>query len=207
MSSQLEHWVKVEQELKKLAQYQVIVGFFGERNSKLLTIVRANEYGAHISPKNGKWLTIPTANVPDGSDGLPASPRDIKGLFRPKGKNVLCINKNGNLVVMFYLKKSVDIPSRPFIRTAWVNNKDKYTEMIKKGVERICFNGWTAKKLLSQLGETAATDIKKSSIEWLTPKNAPATVERKKGSNDPLVDTGNLQRSVTYKIVPIGGNL
>ncbi|MBD5430139.1 hypothetical protein [Lactobacillus sp.] len=206
MSNQVEHWKKAIQELKKLNNYQVAIGFFGERDSRLLTIVRANEYGAHIRPKNGQWLTIPTKEAEDGDNGLPRSAKEIKGLFRPKGKNILCVNRDGKLVVMYYLVKSVDIPARPFIRTAWIENKGKYASLIKSGIESICFENGTAEKLLKKLGETAASDIRKASIKLSKPSNAPVTVERK-GSNNPLVDTGELQKRVTYKIIPTGGKL
>lgn len=204
MSKQVEHWNKVIKELDYLNSHQVAIGFFGERDSKLLTIVRANEYGAHIKPKKGEWLVIPSKNVPDGSNGLPASSKEIKGLFRPKGKNVLCVNKNGKLVVMYYLKKSVDIPSRPFIRMAWLENKNKYGKMVKSGMEKILFHNGSAVKLLKQLGEIAQADIKKASIKLSKPANAPLTIDNK-GSDNPLVDTGDLQHRITYKIIEVGG--
>ena len=196
------NWDHVLKELKKLNRYQVAVGFFGERNSKLLTIVRANEYGAHIQPVNGQYLTIPTSKVPTGTDGLPARAKDIQGLFRPKGKNILCVSKGGELVVYYYLVKQVAIPARPFIRTAFIENQKKYKRYIIAGLNHITFDNDTASALLNRLGTVCVADIRKSSIKWAKPANAPATIERKKSSN-PLVDTGNLQRSVTYKIIPI----
>ena len=198
------NWDNVLKELDKLNKMQVIIGFFGEKNSRLLTIVRANEYGAHIVPKNGKWLTIPTKAVPDGSDGLPMSARNIPGLFRPKGKNILCINQDGELVTYFYLVKSVDIPSRPFMRTGFMKNKAKYKNMIEQGMMEITQGKITAMQLYDRLGTIAVSDMRDSLVRWKDPKNAPATIERK-GSANPLVDTGNMARSITYKIVRRGG--
>ena len=57
---------EVTKELDYLKTHQVVIGFFGKRESRLLTIVGANEFGATIKPKNGEWLWIPTKDCPKG---------------------------------------------------------------------------------------------------------------------------------------------
>lgn len=199
-------WPRVVEQLKILNHSKVRVGFFGDGESgeTLLTIVRANEYGAEISPKKGKFLTIPTSAVPRGVK----SPKGISGLFRPKNadgslqKRLVKRVKKGakyELVTYYYLVTHVSIPPRPFIRNAWNANKYNYERIIMNGVKSIIFNGVTAKSVLDQLGATAAADIQRSSIALRKPANAPATIDRKRSTN-PLVDTGELQRMVTYKV-------
>ncbi|QHJ84854.1 MAG: hypothetical protein [Bacteriophage sp.] len=196
-----DNFPKAIRELKKLDHSMIKVGFLaGVADFKLLVIVRANEYGAHIVPKHGKWLTIPSPDCPRGSDGLPKRAREIEGLFRPKGKNILCVNKGGELVTYFYLKKEVTIPARPFIRTAFAKNINKYGEIYKHGIENILLRNGTAAMLLARLGEECCADIRKSSIKWSKPPNAPITIANK-GANNPLVDTGMLQKRVTYQVV------
>lgn len=194
-------WPEIIAQLDKLSHTAVAIGYFGDSaDSKLLTIVKANEYGAHIQPKNGSWLTIPTKDTPMGTDGGPMSARDIPGLFRPQGKNVLATsNGNGDLKIMFYLVKEVTIPARPFIRTAMIENQNKYRNLIIKGINGIMSGDTTANQLLMKLGAIAVADIQKKMIGWSDPGNAPATVERK-GSNNPLVDKGILTRSVKFVI-------
>ena len=51
----------IEREMKYLNEYQVVIGFFGDEDSQLLEIVRANEYGADIVPKKGKYLWVPSS--------------------------------------------------------------------------------------------------------------------------------------------------
>lgn len=200
------NWPEVIKQLEILNHAKVRVGFFGDGESgeTLLTIVRANEYGAEISPKNGRFLTIPTSAVPRGVK----SAKEIDGLFRPKNKDGSLQNrlvkrvKKGakyELVTYYYLVTHVSIPPRPFIRNAWNANKHNYERIIKRGVEAIIFDGMTAETVLNRLGATAAADIQRSSIALRKPANAPATIERKKSTN-PLVDTGELQRMVTYKV-------
>ena len=194
------HFPKVISELRKLDNSVVAVGFLaGVADYKLLTIVRANDYVAHIVPKNGKWLTIPSKECPLGTDGLPMHARNVKGLFRPKGKNILCVNRGGELVVYYYLVKHVTIPARPFIRTAFIENETKYSKIVQNGVTRILNSTGTALELLNQLGEICSSDIRVSSIKWAKPPNAPVTIARK-GADNPLVDRGILQKKVTYQV-------
>ena len=54
-----------------------------------------------IRPVRAKMLTIPMH-----SDAFHHSARDFNDLFKPKGKNILARNVNGNLVAMFALAKS-----------------------------------------------------------------------------------------------------
>ena len=54
-----------------------------------------------IRPVRAKMLTIPMH-----PDAVHHSARDFNDLFKPKGKNILARNVNGNLVAMFALAKS-----------------------------------------------------------------------------------------------------
>ena len=54
-----------------------------------------------IRPVRAKTLTIPIH-----SDAFHHSARDFNDLFKPKGKNILARNVNGQLVAMFALAKS-----------------------------------------------------------------------------------------------------
>ena len=195
---------KIEKELNYLKQNQVAVGFFGEDDSLLLTVVRANEYGAHIVPKNTKYLWVPSSNAIHRY-GKTVRARDVKGLFVPKGKHVACVIENGKSVVYFYLMSKSDIPARPFLRKSLDENKKKYGQIIKAGIEDILYKSGTGKKLLSKLGITAVADIRRTLTRWTKPGNAPLTIANKKGQNDPLTDTGDLPKRVTWKIIPAGG--
>ena len=175
---------KIEKELSYLKSNQVAVGFFGEDDSLLLTVVRANEYGAHIVPKNTKYLWVPSSNAIHRY-GKTVRARDVK--------------------VYFYLMSKSDIPARPFLRKSLDENKKKYGQIIKAGIENILYNNGTGKNLLSKLGITAVADIRSTLTRWTKPGNAPLTIANKKGQNDPLTDTGDLPKRVTWKIIPTGG--
>lgn len=204
---------KVAEQLNYLKTHEVVIGFFGDEDPQLLTIVRANEFGAHIQPKKGEYLWIPNIKVlkPLGLEGK--KPSEIRGLFIPKGKKVACVtDEAGNLQICFYLMKEVSIPARPFIRNAAKDNRNKYKRYITVGVKRIIEGRKTGKELLEELGRMGVADIQNSSRRVLHPNNAMVTRENKKaksgkrdGSFDnPLRDTGELQKSVTYRIITRG---
>ena len=194
-------WDEAIRNLEELNRHYVAVGFFGEEKDRILMIAHVNEYGATIVPKNGNWLTLPTKNTPRKADGSAVPAREIPGIFRPKGKNVLCTSdKKGGLTIMYVLVKKVRIPSRPFMRSTLVNNISKYQEMVFKCVDEIIRGSWSWKEALKWVGETCVTDMQDSITTWTTPPNSALTVSRK-GIDDPLVDTGAMRASVTYKIM------
>ena len=57
----------------------------------------------------------------------------------------------------------------------------------------------TPSKALSIVGEVARADIIQSITDLKAPPNAESTIKQKKSTN-PLIDTGLMRRSVTYKV-------
>lgn len=200
----------VEKELDYLNKHEVIIGFFGDRDSEILTIVRANEYGANIVPKNSSGkLWVPSRQAIKDF-GKSVTVKDVKNKFGKKffvagSKKSAGINEGGKYTVYFYLLDKTRIPARPFIRTAFEQNKRKYQRYVKVGIDEIVYDGKTGKQLLTKLGKLGVSDLRASIKNWTKPGNAPLTIDNKKGANNPLVDTGGLIKKATYMIVPIGG--
>lgn len=203
---------KITKELKYLKTHEVQIGFWGDRDGHLLTIVRANEYGAKIVPhnKSGK-LWIPSREAIK-KYGKSVKPSDVKDLFvagskKVNGKKVLGksagIIENGKYVVLFYLLDHVRIPARPFLRKAFYDNQRKYRRLVKVGIDEIVYDDKTGHDLLVKLGKTGVSDVRESIVRWTKPGNAPLTIDNKRGTNNPLVDTGSLIKHVTYKIVRV----
>ena len=76
------------------------VGLIGITNVDIPGASRAYN-DINIRPVKAKMLTIPMH-----SDAFHHSARDFNDLFKPKGKNILARNVDGNLVAMFALAKS-----------------------------------------------------------------------------------------------------
>lgn len=86
------------------------------------------------------------------------------------------------------------VPPRPFFTNVIDGGKDYHTEY-KQYID----DGYTAMEALNLLGESMKQDIQREIIDLREPPNSPATIA-KKGSSNPLVDTGHMGDSVTYKI-------
>lgn len=185
---------RIESELEKLNKKSLQIGIFGEDDSFMAMIAGVNEFGATIRPKK-QYLTIPTPEA----KGRKA--RDIPGLFKPKGKKILAITdgKKG-LKVMFYLVKEVNIPERSFLRSTFDEREAEWHEFFSSNIDRILAGEITANQIYEQLGAKIASNIQNKIKETSSPSNAPSTIANK-GVDNPLINTGRLRQSVTWKVV------
>lgn len=90
------------------------------------------------------------------------------------------------------------IPERPFLRTAADATVEKRTRMTGELLTMITTGKMTLSQALSRMGVYMVSVIQKSITDLRTPPNAPSTIARKKSSN-PLIDTGQMRQSVTFK--------
>lgn len=88
------------------------------------------------------------------------------------------------------------IPSRPFLDVGVATGNQEYIALIADGIE----DSLEPDQILNQIGAVAAGKVQQYMTELKTPPNAPQTIARKKGADNPLIDEGHLRRSVTYKI-------
>ncbi|MBC1722253.1 hypothetical protein [Listeria seeligeri] len=185
---------KVLKELDELDRYSLQIGLFSEDNSFIQMIAGVNEFGLTIRPK-GKYLTIPTAEAGD------RRAREIPGLFRPKGKNILATSgANGKLTVMFYLKTEVTIPERSFLRSTFDEKNGKWYDFFDGWIDDITAGALSASDVYNRLGALIASDIQTAIKNMYEPSNAPATVARK-GTNNPLISDGTMRQKVTWKVM------
>ncbi len=92
-----------------------------------------------------------------------------------------------------------EVPERPFMRTAFDRNLPQMTALFKKLLGNVA-DGKTSKRAAGLvLGKKMKKLITDSISSWSTPPNASSTIERK-GFNRPLVDTGQMLKSVTFKL-------
>lgn len=89
----------------------------------------------------------------------------------------------------------IDIPARPWLVPGVTNATEKLTQTVQDGLE----DGLSLEQISEQLGAVAAGEVKKYMTDLKTPPNAKSTI-RKKGSANPLIDSGAMRASVTYKV-------
>ena len=90
---------------------------------------------------------------------------------------------------------TLNIPMRPFFRNAINKNIKKWYATLQNAINQKA----TPSKPLSIVGEVARADIIQSKTDLRTPPKAESTIKQKKSTN-PLIDTGLMRRSVTYKV-------
>ena len=86
------------------------------------------------------------------------------------------------------------VPPRPFMRDTFKKFRRKWV----KAIRDLFPVNIDAKKTLSLVGEDMVDDLQFMISTYSIPPNAPSTIKRK-GRNDPLVDTGRMMNSVKWK--------
>lgn len=89
-----------------------------------------------------------------------------------------------------------DIPPRPFMSKAISKNQDKWLNVLSNDLKK----SGDYEKSLNVLGNVMTGDIKKEITDIKTPANSQETIN-KKGSSNPLIDTGLLRNSITFKVI------
>lgn len=93
---------------------------------------------------------------------------------------------------------SSDTPARPFMKQSFENHESELQEACEQ-VNNVLSNGGTTDEALSQLGMFAKGLIQEEIVNGDFAPNAPATIAAK-GSDTPLVDTGQMRQSVNYVV-------
>lgn len=88
-----------------------------------------------------------------------------------------------------------NIPPRPWLDVGVASGNQEYLQIITDGLEQ----GLQPEQILNQLGVVATAQVQIYMTQLKSPPNAPSTVAHK-GSSNPLIDSGVLRSSVTYKI-------
>jgi len=91
------------------------------------------------------------------------------------------------------------IPERSFIRSTIKGRKKDIISLQKGSLKKISNGSINVKTGLGLIGEFLSAAIKEKIVAINSPPNTPATIA-KKGSSNPLIDTGQLKNSITYKV-------
>lgn len=93
--------------------------------------------------------------------------------------------------------KEENIPQRSHIRTTTDEQRMRVNRKIQEGYSRILMNTSTPAAELEKVGEFMESKIKKKITDIRLPPNSPATILAK-GSDNPLIDTGQMRASVRH---------
>lgn len=90
---------------------------------------------------------------------------------------------------------NINIPARPWLEPGVASATRELLLTIQDGIEA----GRSMDQILEAVGVVAAVAVKVYMAELRAPPNAASTI-RKKGSSNPLIDTGAMRQSVTHQV-------
>lgn len=90
---------------------------------------------------------------------------------------------------------TVNIPARPWLNPGVDAGTDEYLNIIEKAIK----DGKPLNQALEVVGVVAVGHVQKYMTDLRTPPNAPSTIKAK-GSSNPLIDSGALRQSVSFKV-------
>jgi hypothetical protein len=93
------------------------------------------------------------------------------------------------------------IPARPWLDVGVATGDAEYLKIITNAIDK----GENLERALNQIGVVAVAKTQQYMTELKTPPNAASTIA-KKGSANPLIDTGALRQSITYSIDTVKPN-
>ena len=91
-----------------------------------------------------------------------------------------------------------DTPARPFMKQSFENHEDELQKACDR-VNQTLNRGGTADAGLKELGVFVKGLVQDEIVDGGFEPNAPSTI-KKKGSDQPLIDTGTMRQSVNYVI-------
>ena len=93
-----------------------------------------------------------------------------------------------------------NIPARSFINKPFANNKGKYLRALAELLPKVLEGTMPVSKALNLVGLAGEKDMRDAIRDGIPPPLAPATIAAK-GSSKPLIDTGQLLRSISHLVV------
>lgn len=94
------------------------------------------------------------------------------------------------------------IPERPFMRISARKMRPQLVKLAHRTFERVLAGTLSVDNAMDVIGAFGVKEIRATITRGVPPPNSPITIIRK-GSSTPLVDTGQLRQSITYKkVVP-----
>ena len=146
----------------------------------MATLGAVHEFGADIKHPGGTDYGYPTKETAE------------KGQVR-------FMKKGSGFMVLGQTKPhDIKIPARPWLEPGFNSGLKEYEEIMAEGIDETV-NGGDIKKALNKVGVFAVGMVQSFMTSLKAPANKPATV-KKKGSSNPLIDSGAMRASVNYKL-------
>lgn len=123
------------------------------------------------------------------------------GIIEAKGHNGSDLNTAEIGYVHEFGSPKNNIPERSFIRsTVHGSGQKEVVALSRRLLKKIVDGTMEQKKALGLLGALGADLISQKIVSIRNPPNKPSTLRGKKPRTNPLVDTGQLKNSITWRV-------
>lgn len=116
------------------------------------------------------------------------------GATEPDGMTVLEV-----AIVHEFGSDARGIPERSFLRAWFDENSDNCRAAMAAMMQAVLEGKYAKDQAIELLAQRFVAEIQKRIAQGIPPPNAPATIAAK-GSATPLIDTGQLRSSISYKV-------
>jgi hypothetical protein len=106
-------------------------------------------------------------------------------------------------IAMFLEFGTKDLEGWPFMSTAFDENIIQINAMKKSLYNKIIDGKMTARQALGLIGEFLVSKTKLKIRDIKTPPNKPSTIRKKKGADNPLIDTAQMLNSLQHTEVKL----
>lgn len=93
-----------------------------------------------------------------------------------------------------------NIPERSYLRATLEEHKEEVTALFSQSVPELLLKGQDVKKFLDKIGVWFTGLVQKKIVTGPFEKLNQKTIDAK-GSDKPLIDTGRMRQSITYRVV------
>lgn len=173
------NYERLIKELEQLQGMKLKIGVFG--SDEYAMIAEVHEFG--------KLIFVPPSHKTTYHKAYKSG--DLKKGFSKKSKSNFMMRSQSK-------GYSIKIPARPFIRGVFEKRREQINKLGMQAVVDIV-DGATAQGALETLGHELVNLTKEYLTDLSKPANKPSTI-KKKGSSNPLIDTGELRQRIEYKI-------
>ena len=97
-------------------------------------------------------------------------------------------------------EKWIIIPERSYLRAWFDENVDALQATMERLIGQVVEGKISGRAALETIGGYVVTHVQAYMVDLKTPPNAPSTIARK-GSSNPLIDTGQLKDAITWRVV------
>lgn len=187
----VKQYFDLRKKLDEIGKYDLLVGIPDDTTGR-------NNNGKEKGITNAELAYIHTHGVDKKAVRNEIQKQIMKGMNFDGARK-----KAHQMYIMSHGSPAYHIPPRPIIEPAIEENRDKINEKLRRCLKYFLnFDFERGEAELKKVGIYAQNRVR----AWFTdsrngwPPNSPYTIKAKKGKSNPLIDTGELRKSITYVV-------